>query len=104
MSSSSAYGSGIMLLNSQVKTERPDLNIKERSELVTEMWHNLTRKEKNEMNESGASKWICDPARREICVKGTFKNASPPSPSSQFLMRLRGDSLTRNIAAIRRRL
>ena len=66
INSSPIAGSGIMLLNNQIKSRMPQLSIDDRSRLVTDIWSNMSKDERTDMMSHGFREWICDPHRKEI--------------------------------------
>ena len=68
MSNFSARGSGILLLNSQIKKTMPHLSITERAKEVTGIWSKLDKNKRDDMCHRGRSEWICDPDRKEFAA------------------------------------
>jgi hypothetical protein len=59
-------GSGIMLLNSQIKKRLPQISIDERSKLAVDVWSKMNNDEREDLRSEGYKGWICDPRRKEI--------------------------------------
>lgn len=59
-------GSGIMLLNCQIKRRLPDLSIDDRSKMVTEIWSTISDEESGYLMSHASRGWICDPHRKEF--------------------------------------
>lgn len=68
---SALAGTGIMLLNSQIKKRLPDLSIDDRSKMVTEIWSNMSDEETRNLTLHGSRGWICDPHRKEFSIIDT---------------------------------
>ena len=59
-------GAGIMLLNSQLKKEMPELSISDRSQKVAKIWSEMDQKQRDSLQCKAKSEWICDPKRKEF--------------------------------------
>ena len=62
---STVSGAGIMLLNSQLKKEMPDLSMSDRSQKVAKIWSEMDQKQRDSLQFQAKLDWICDPKRKE---------------------------------------
>lgn len=59
-------GSGIMMLNTQIKKRLPELSIDERSKLAVDVWSKMSDEEHEDLLSQGLKGWICEPRRKEF--------------------------------------
>lgn len=81
MSGFSSDGTGIMLLNSQIKKQMPELNIPDRSKKVAKIWSEMDQKQRESLRSKAQTEWICDPKRKEYKLGSSSSSVSTKTSS-----------------------